>query len=146
MVNNRGQAALEFLMTYGWAILVVLASIAALAFFGVLSPERFLPETCTMQSGINCVDAQATAASGVTIVMLNGLGFDMENVTVAINDCGTNVSNTTIVNGEQDTFVVTCSPALTAGSRFQEDVNISYVNSDSGLAHTAKGRIVKTVQ
>ena len=33
--NNRAQAALEFLMTYGWAILVVLVSIGALAYFGV---------------------------------------------------------------------------------------------------------------
>lgn len=29
-------------MTYGWAILVVLAAIAALAYFGVLSPDKFL--------------------------------------------------------------------------------------------------------
>ena len=31
-------------MTYGWAILVVLIAIGVLAYFGVLSPERFLPE------------------------------------------------------------------------------------------------------
>lgn len=36
MKNKKSQAAMEFLMTYGWAILVVLAAIAALAYFGVL--------------------------------------------------------------------------------------------------------------
>jgi len=41
--NRKSQAALEFLMTYGWAILVVLIAIGALAYFGVLSPARFLP-------------------------------------------------------------------------------------------------------
>lgn len=41
---KKGQAAMEFLMTYGWAILVVLIAIGALAYFGVLSPERFKPE------------------------------------------------------------------------------------------------------
>ncbi len=30
---------IEFLMTYGWAILVVVAAIAALAYFGVLNPN-----------------------------------------------------------------------------------------------------------
>ena len=145
MVNNnrKGQAALEFLMTYGWAILVVLAAIAALAFFGVLSPERFLPETCTMPSGINCVDAQATTG-GVTVVILNGLGFDMENTTVGVNGCGTNPAVQYVVNGDQATFTVGCD--LTAGTRLQEDVNITYVNADSGLSHVAKGRVVKTVQ
>ena len=35
---RKGQAAMEFLMTYGWAILVVLVVIGALAYFGILSP------------------------------------------------------------------------------------------------------------
>ena len=36
MRNNKSQAAMEFLMTYSWAILVVLVAIGALAYFGVL--------------------------------------------------------------------------------------------------------------
>ncbi|MCJ7816861.1 MAG: hypothetical protein MUP55_03300 [Candidatus Aenigmarchaeota archaeon] len=35
---------MEFLMTYGWAILVVLAAIGALWYFGVLSPSNFFPK------------------------------------------------------------------------------------------------------
>lgn len=34
---------LTFLLTYGWIILVVLVMIGALAYFGVISPDRFLP-------------------------------------------------------------------------------------------------------
>ena len=52
---KKAQAAMEFLMTYGWAILVVLAAIAALAYFGVLSPEKLLPEKCTLEPGITCL-------------------------------------------------------------------------------------------
>ncbi|MAH51939.1 hypothetical protein CMI37_39340 [Candidatus Pacearchaeota archaeon] len=44
MKNRKSQAALEFIMTYGWAFLVVFVAIGALAYFGVLSPDRFLPE------------------------------------------------------------------------------------------------------
>lgn len=39
-MNRKEQAGLEFLMTYGWAILVVLVTIAVLAYFGVLSPTK----------------------------------------------------------------------------------------------------------
>jgi hypothetical protein len=46
---KKGQAAMEFLMTYGWAILVVLAAIGALAYFGVLSPSKLVPDKCTLQ-------------------------------------------------------------------------------------------------
>jgi len=34
---KKSQAAMEFLMTYGWAILVVLVALGALAYLAVLS-------------------------------------------------------------------------------------------------------------
>ena len=36
----RGQAAMNFLLEYGWAILVILAAIGALAYFGILKPPH----------------------------------------------------------------------------------------------------------
>ena len=59
--RKRAQAAMEFLMTYGWAILVVLIAIGALAYFGVLNPDRFLPEKCVLStgSGLYCDDYSA---------------------------------------------------------------------------------------
>ena len=45
-MKKKAQAAMEFLMTYGWAILVVLVVIGALAYFGVLSPKKLLPDKC----------------------------------------------------------------------------------------------------
>ena len=41
--EERQSVALEFMFTYAWAILVVLDMIGALAYFGVISPDRFLP-------------------------------------------------------------------------------------------------------
>jgi len=63
--GKKAQAAMEFLMTYGWAILVVLAAIGALAYFGVLSPDRFLPEKCTLPSGIACLDFRYLEGTGI---------------------------------------------------------------------------------
>ncbi|MDP6139346.1 MAG: hypothetical protein QGI89_04610 [Candidatus Woesearchaeota archaeon] len=54
--SKKSQAAMEFLMTYGWAILVVLVAIGALAYFGVMSPDKFLPAKCTLPAGVACVD------------------------------------------------------------------------------------------
>ena len=63
---------MEFLMTYGWAILVVLAAIGALAYFGVLSPDRFLPEKCTLPSGV--------AKSKTISPLLVGLGLSPRRI------------------------------------------------------------------
>ena len=41
MHNKRGQAAMEFLMTYGWAILAAITAIGVLAYFGVFSLGKY---------------------------------------------------------------------------------------------------------
>ena len=47
---------MEFIASYGWAILAVLAAIAALSYFGVFDGEKFLAEKCLVSSGITCLD------------------------------------------------------------------------------------------
>ena len=46
--NNKGQSALEYLMTYGWALVVIVIVIAALFAFGVFNT----PKNCTQTSGL----------------------------------------------------------------------------------------------
>ena len=75
---KKGQAALEFLMTYGWAILVVLAAIAALAYFGVLNPSKFTPDTCIASSGTGCLGKPIIGASSVLLSIGSGLGYDVD--------------------------------------------------------------------
>jgi len=138
---KRGQAALEFLMTYGWAILVVLAAIAALAYFGVLSPDRFLPEKCTMPSGLACLDFRATA-TGVDVILQNSFGFDINTVVVTVNGTGCNIAAAgpaNLVNGNSGTYTATCTPP---SGKFKGDLIITYVNQDSGLSHTKAGELI----
>ena len=92
--GKRAQAAMEFLMTYGWALLVVLIAIGALAFFGVLNPSRFLPETCTLGPGFACADFRvnapdATFPNGLVFINVqNGLGvsLDIFHISIAKED------------------------------------------------------------
>lgn len=53
-MDKKGQAAMEFLMTYGWAILVVLVAIGALAYFGFFD-KTFISCNCG-KLGLECVD------------------------------------------------------------------------------------------
>ena len=143
MRNKKAQAAMEFLMTYGWAILVVLAAIGALAYFGVLSPDRFLPEKCTLPAGVACLDFTGSATS-VVMVIQNSAGFDMSGVAVYVNSTTTDFTctpadDTTLTDGESDTF--TCSTNLTAG-KFKGTLSIDYTNAQTNLAHTKSGELI----
>jgi hypothetical protein len=82
---KKSQAAMEFLMTYGWAIFIILVAIGALAYFGVLDPIKMLPEKCTGDTGFTCTDrpgitgAVTGAPIGGTIkfVFTNNQGKDV---------------------------------------------------------------------
>ncbi|MGC9149803.1 MAG: hypothetical protein ACP5FX_01685, partial [Candidatus Micrarchaeia archaeon] len=39
----KSQAAMEYLMTYGWAILIISLTLGVLYSLGVLNPKNFLP-------------------------------------------------------------------------------------------------------
>jgi hypothetical protein len=140
----KGQAAMEFLMTYGWAILVVLAAIAALTYFGVLSPQKFLPETCTMPSGVACLDSQVTETEA-TLVLQNAIGFDMSTVSVQLDTGGcTAATAASLANADKATFTLTgCT--FTGGSRAKTNINMTYTNVDSSLTHSLMGQLTKTV-
>ncbi|MBR9700627.1 hypothetical protein GOV11_02060 [Candidatus Woesearchaeota archaeon] len=78
---KRAQAALEFITTYGWAIMIVLVMIGALSYFGVTNPKEYLPEKCIFKTGFNCLDfagkiTPLAANKELTMVftLKNGLG------------------------------------------------------------------------
>ena len=114
MVSRRGQAAMEFLMTYGWAILVVLVVIGALAYFGVLNPTNLLPEKCQLPAPFECSDYAVTDSPGRVILFItNGESRVMEISKVNISSIG---GESTPVNG--CVFrASTARPAIRAGER-----------------------------
>ena len=150
---KKAQAAMEFLMTYGWAILVVLAAIAALAYFGVLSPDRFLPEKCTMPSGVACLDFSVNAASNsITLSLQNAAGFDMSSAALNISDltpaglsCTQSPMGTgSVANGQKENIVVNCTgiSALSANTKIRGKISLTYTNTATTLAHEAIGEII----
>lgn len=75
---KKSQAAMEFLLTYGWAITVVLVAISALAYFGVLDPTKwFSTNTCTLPVGLSCMDSKVSVYGAVTL--RNRLDLNIKN-------------------------------------------------------------------
>ena len=50
MNQKKGQAAMEFLMTYGWAILEAITAIGVLAYIGVFSPSNYISNMVTVNA------------------------------------------------------------------------------------------------
>ena len=94
MYNKKAQGALEFLMTYGWAFLVILIMIGALAYFGVLNPTKFLPERCTFGTQFLCKDYLLATGPGATsnlvLRLQNNVG---SGIAIDVGTGGVTVSN-----------------------------------------------------
>ena len=144
---KKAQAAMEFLMTYGWAILVVLAAIGALAYFGVLSPDKFLPEKCTLPSGIACIDYRLASSSSLEVVIQNAQGNDMYDVTAGIETATENCSSamTDLLDGQKSVFVIDCADDIQKG-KFKTPLTVRYTRADSAMNHTKVGEIIMNIE
>ena len=61
----KAQVAMEYIVTYGWALLAVMVLVAGLSFFGIFRPEDSLPERCIIVPNIECQDHQITVVEQV---------------------------------------------------------------------------------
>ena len=162
LMKQRGQAAMEFLMTYGWAILVVLIAIGALAYFGVLNPSRFLPRSCTLMPGLDCDEFKVDNSVGqVQLYIRNGIGDSITFSTLGVDinadgdmvdagtDCLTISAPLTIADGALSAQINIDCPAAaigTVGDRFRGDILGGYTLAGSTLDHTMAGSIISEVE
>jgi hypothetical protein len=154
--SKKGQAALEFLLTYSWAILVVIVIIGALAYFGVLNPENFIPEMCTFAAGFACTDyVYDDAAENLTIRVTNGLGrgielqemnFTSESVTGGICT-GTALPDDIMGNGDTRDIVFDTCAVSGSLNKLRGEVTITYLYP-GGIAQnrTIRGDVFVNVQ
>lgn len=98
MRSRRGQAALEYLVTYGWGILAILVVVGALGYFGFLNPSRYLPERCAFSAQMECIDYLLEGASGsdngqVSLRFRNNFGDDITITRLFVSDMALTISS-----------------------------------------------------
>lgn len=144
-MQKKGQAAMEFLMTYGWAILAAVIAIGVLAYFGVFSPGKYVTGNAVVNPPFYVNAQNVKASAGVTLELRNNGGEDYTIQSVIVSGCGTNTDTASIAAGATAPITVTCSPALTAGDSFKGDITISYRKTGSSVDLTSTGTISNKV-
>ena len=76
-LRRKAQSAMEYLMTYGWAILIIAVVLGALFSIGVFSSTSFLGTGCVASSGYLCqnpslIPVAGTSGSFVQLTLLLG--------------------------------------------------------------------------
>ncbi len=146
MVFRKGQVALEFLMTYGWAMFIILLAVGALVYFGVLETEGIIPEKCEFGGqGLVCLDTPSIDGDSGQVLLLikNNVGQDINLTSVDVTedcilstfqfcdrnlDCEPEGGSKVVSAGSDFAVNVTCSNSLTG--RFRSDFTITYTNME----------------
>ncbi|MFH1409705.1 MAG: hypothetical protein ABIH34_07375 [Nanoarchaeota archaeon] len=114
---KRGQAAMEFIMTYGFAMLGVAIVIGALSVFGVTNYDRFLPANCDFPLDVSCTDEPIIEENKVAFSMRNNMQYDIlispeqTPVTVQNDPSGGYMTGMVIVTKRNDGTEVRCEPS-----------------------------------
>lgn len=149
-MQKKGQAAMEFLMTYGWAILAAIIAIGVLAYFGVFSPGKYVTGSAVVNPPfyVNAHNVQAdtgSGSSGVVLELKNNGGEDYTVQGVTVSGCGNYSTATAVAAGATQAFTVPCGSTLAAGDTFKGDITISYRKTGSTVDLTSTGTLAEKV-
>jgi len=154
---------MEFLMTYGWAILIMLVVIAVLFYLGIFNPAP--PESCTLPNGFTCYEFDIGAGGNIYLDIGQANGRTINITGWACNNTGTNIlvwqwlsganpvwnASLSIANGRHDVLLnntaggrnynlTSCCPS-SSGSACKARIAFNYSMAGSGLTRTAYGDI-----
>ena len=132
--KSKSQASMEFLMTYGFALMAVLIVFSALVFFGILSPKRFLPEYCILESGFSCGDFSMKKES-ITILFKNIFEEKVQDLSINVYDgLGNSVCyeynyDKIILRDDSVMVTIRCSELGATGEKIKVGLKMTYINS-----------------
>ncbi len=140
--KRKGQAAMEFLVTYGWAILIAIVVIGVLVYFGIFSPGR-LAGSRAMLSPPFYLNAWNAETMGITLELKNNGGENYNINKIGIDGCGEFNSVIAIGPGSTASIILPCD--LAVGENFKGDITITYTKSGSSIQQASRGTIVEKV-
>ena len=110
-----GQAAMEYLVTYGWALLILFIVVAYLLTSGAFSAGSFAAQECVFQPDLSCspfVIYREGADTNLKFTLTNGLGFPINISEINYTTIGIGAAGRRFYSGTAP------SGTIASGSRF----------------------------
>ncbi len=137
-MSRRGQSALEYLVTYGWAILAIVIIAGILWYFGIFNPAKYVEEKqCGGGTRFQCLDYRVNSTGALTIVLGNKGGSPI-NVTATWPSSTGCAPSTVLVSAQSNTTCTANSfvPSGASGSSFEQtNIIVQYFDSRTGVTH-----------
>lgn len=157
-MQKRGQAATEFLTTYGWAILILAIVIALIISLRIFSPR--IENTCIGSDPISCSDVKFSASTGINIILTASGVSTEENKETLVTKLKVNKpilsncevikppsSRTSPILSDNTPAVISCGNwdnplTLKEGNKFSGTATIEYVLPGGDLANPYTSKVI----
>ena len=144
-MKMKAQTAMEYLMTYGWAILIVIIVGAALYALGIFNPAAYSQSAAIGFQNFQIPQGgwQLTSGGTLTLQIKNMAGSNIDITQVQATYAGSTGTNNTVSGsfapGGSKTITMPAaswSPALTTplSGSYSIPVTITFDNLDTGMA------------
>lgn len=158
MRNKLAQSAIEYLTTYGWALLIIAVVFAVLFEMGVFNANTYVTTSCIFPAGINCMSAVLYAVnSTISVNIGQSLSYPINITAIGCNNKGTTTdmippnnppsNQITLEINANATFSAYCYQngsiiSINPGGVYKGYVIVNYTNLQSGFPHTTKAQLV----
>ena len=129
-LTHKSQSALEYMMTYGWAILIIVIVAGVLYSFGIFNPSSSASTTITGFSGLGVTQAACIQGGALQLQTGNALGYTV-NIT-KLNTTGSSgqvvsIPTTIIISPSQSqSAFIPNACTSTTGASYSDQVTITY--------------------
>ena len=149
-MGMKGQSALEYLVTYGWAILAIVIIAVLLFYFGIFNPSTWVSSEnrLTGMSGFSATDVKVTS-SRIQIQLANEKGNRVNVTNFTYKGVGTiePTNGVTIGPGSSAQVNITgVAPGQVGDAVNGEQVTLTYTDMATGIQHTLTGALSGKVE
>jgi hypothetical protein len=151
----RSQSAIEYLITYGWALLIISIALAAFTAFGLFNSGNFVGNSCTLPNGLSCKSAVLSSNGMLTLdigqdtgspITITGVSCDSNQTAYG----GLSTSVQVGINGNA-TFTPFCYSGTVQftgkiGQVYHGFVIVNYTSQSSSISQEAIGALISKVQ
>ncbi len=151
MNDMKGQAALDFLMTYGWAIVLVVLVAGALFALGVFNTGSFVGSKASGFTQVAVKAWKVTSAGAITMKVQNQVGAPISIRYINATYTNSTVSYTTatsLANGDtSNTLTIgTLGTAPSSGASYTLTVKIGYTDTEQSFDYVDAGTLTGTAE
>lgn len=144
LFGKRGQGAMEFVMTYGWALIVILVALSSLTFYLGFDTKAFAAKACFLGPGLSCDDF-AVYEDSISMSVRNSLGKDVETFSIGSASCGISSDSMRLDNGAEGLFTLSdCN--FNPDDLIEEPLTINYSFLNGGIEHMKDAVITAVVE